>query len=61
MKSIYTSTILFSLLSLLFGISRGAYNSMKDIPKKKVGFSEIDLLKGNSRPLYYIDINNDKM
>lgn len=56
----------FSLLQviLIYAITSsvlGIYQSINNLPNLKEGFSQLNLgLPQNARPLYYIDINNDK-
>lgn len=54
-------TIIFYCFILL-NIVYCSYSSIKDIPKSKSGFSifDIAITNKNVKPLFYIDLNDDK-
>lgn len=55
--SLVNVIVIYTLISSVIGI----YQSINNLPNLKEGFSQLNLgLPQNARPLYYIDINNDK-
>ena len=59
-KHFFVFFLLISLYDVIFGLK--IYDSMKSIPSATSGFYTFKLgLENNCKPLYYVDLNSDKL
>lgn len=50
------------IIGFLISLTHSEYKSINDLPSFKEGFSIFSFgLPNHAKPLYFIDINNDKM